>query len=131
MQNSFKSGDRQVYKKVVQESETARFESGEVHPFYGTFALARDAEWAGRLFVLKMKEKDEEGIGTYVNVKHLSPALVGEEVVITATLENVEGTKVDCSFVAHVGDRKIASGTTGQMILKKDKIEEMKKRING
>ena len=128
MHNPFEIGDIKTYQKTVLENETAKFESGEVHPFYGTFALARDAEWAGRLFVLEMKEEDEEGIGTFVNIKHISPALVGEEVRIDAILDEVTGRRVNCTFRAYVGERLIAEGSTGQMILKKSKVEEIKKQ---
>ena len=82
MKTPFKIGDTKTYSKVVGADETARFESGEVHPFYGTFALGRDVEWAGRLFVLEMKEEHEEGIGTFLYVDHHAPAFVGETVSI-------------------------------------------------
>jgi predicted thioesterase len=64
MKHLFKQGDVKRYSKVVSIDELASFESGTVHEVYSTFALARDAEWSGRLFVLEMKEEDEEGIGT-------------------------------------------------------------------
>lgn len=131
MKNPFKPGDIKHYEKTVGKSETARFESGEVHPFYGTFALGRDAEWSTRLFVLEMKEEDEEGIGTYLTIKHLSPAMVGDRVTFTATLEKVEGTDVHCTFAAQVEGRRIAEGTTGQRILKKEQIEKIKRKIGG
>lgn len=121
MINPFKTGDRKYYTKVVAEDETASFESGEVHPFYGTFALGRDAEWVCRLFVLEMKEEGEEGIGTYLNIEHLGPALVGEEVKLTGILDRVEGRNVHCSFEAHCKGKVIARGTTGQHILTEQK----------
>ena len=99
------SKSKKTYIKKVRKDETATFESGEVHPFYGTFALGKDVEWAGRLFVLDMKEEDEEGIGTFLHVDHHSPAMVGEEVTITCQIEKLEGTKMTCSFIAKVGDR--------------------------
>lgn len=120
-----------TFEKVVGADETARFESGEVHPFYGTFALGRDAEWSSRLFVLRMKEEDEEGIGTYLNVRHRSPALVGDVVKFVATLEKVDGNSVHCKFAASVGDRTIAEGETGQQILKKEQLERIKNKISG
>lgn len=129
MKDIFKIGDTKQYIKTVKADETAAFESGEVHPFYGTFALGRDVEWAGRLFVLEMKEEHEEGIGTYLHVNHHSPALVGDEVTITSKIESIEGRKIDTSFTVYVGDRLIAKGKTGQMILRKTKIEEMKQKI--
>ena len=66
MINPFQPGDVKSFVHVVTEADTARFDSGEVHNVYSTFALARDAEWSGRLFVLEMKEEGEEGIGTAI-----------------------------------------------------------------
>ncbi|MFT5513464.1 MAG: fluoroacetyl-CoA thioesterase, partial [Bacteroidia bacterium] len=88
----------------------------------------RDAEWVGRLFVLDMLEEDEEGIGTYLNVKHVSPALIGQTVVFEAEIIEQNGSKMACSFVAKVGDRVIATGSTGQMILKKTQVESIADR---
>ena len=70
MVNSFKAGDKKYFTKVVSENDTATFDPGQVHPVYATFALGRDAEWACRLFVLDMKENDEEGIGTFLHIDH-------------------------------------------------------------
>ncbi len=131
MKNLFKVGDKKVFKRLVEKEDVAKFESGEVHPFYATFALGRDAEWAGRLFVLEMLDEDEEGIGTFLTVKHVSPALVGQEVEITVEITELEGRKINCSFEAKVGERLIATGTTGQMILKKTKVNEIEEKANG
>lgn len=125
MINSFKVGDKKSFIKQVDVTDTATFDSGQVHPVYATFALGRDAEWVCRLFVIEMKEDDEEGIGTFLHVQHHSPALIGSEVVFTATLEAVEGNNVTCTFEAHVNQRLIASGKTGQKILKKEKLERL------
>lgn len=100
-----------------------------VHPFYATFALGRDAEWACRQFVLEMKEADEEGIGVFLDVKHHSPALLGETATITATIYELRGNAINCDFAVKVGDRLIADGRTGQKILKKEKVEALKQAI--
>lgn len=118
----FQLGSVKTYTKLVEQADTASFESGEVHPVYATFALGRDAEWACRLFVLEMKEDDEEGIGTFLKIEHASPALLGSTVVFEATLQSAIGNSVICSFTAKVGDRVIAFGETGQKILKKVKL---------
>ena len=75
MHNPFQEGDSKTFTHLVTEPDIARFESGTVHEVYSTFALARDAEWSGRLFVLEMKEEHEEGIGTGITITHHSPAL--------------------------------------------------------
>lgn len=121
----FAIGDTKEYRHMVIDSDAARFDSGEVHPVYSTFSIARDAEWAGRLFVLEMKETDEEGIGTGITVHHNAPALMGQEVVIVATLTEVNRNEIIVDYTAHVADRLIATGKTWQKILKKDKIERL------
>jgi fluoroacetyl-CoA thioesterase len=119
----FKPGDTKQFRKTVRPDETARFESGEVHPVYATFAVARDAEWVCRLFVLDMKEQGEEGIGTMVSVFHESPALVGSDVVFTATVKALERNAIACSYEAHCGERRVAYGEQVQKILPLEKIE--------
>lgn len=121
----FKTGSTKTFSKTVSSADTATFDSGTVHPVYATFSIARDAEWACRLFVLEMKEADEEGIGTFVHVNHHAPALINETVVFTATIKSINGNEIICSFAAHVGTRLIASGRQGQKILKKEKIERL------
>ncbi len=126
----YKIGDTETFSRVVSSEDLARFESGIVHPVYSTFALVRDAEWSGRLFVLCMREEDEEGIGTGITVEHLAPALEGDEVVFTSTLKSVEGTEVITGYVAMVEDRCIARGTQKQRILKREKIKALLGNIN-
>jgi fluoroacetyl-CoA thioesterase len=123
MINPFQTGD--IFLHTVTQEDAARFPTGEVHNVYSTFALARDAEWAGRLFVLEMKETDEEGIGTAVTVSHHSPALIGETVTITSTLGEVKGNEIITPYEAKVGDRLVASGETKQKILKKEKLDRL------
>src|ERR1041384_3939244 len=125
MKCPFTLGNTKSFSHVVTQEDTARFESGEVHAVYATFAIARDAEWAGRLFVLDMKEEDEEGIGTAVIINHHSPALLGETVIFTSTLQEVKGNEIITPFEAKAGNRLIATGLTKQKILKKQKLEHL------
>lgn len=129
MKQLYSIGDTKVYKHAVTEADTATFAVGKVHPVYATFALTRDAEWAGRLFVLDMLDEGEEGIGTFVEVVHKGPALVSSVVDITATIESIQGNELVCSFVARVGERLIAKGRTGQKILERTRIEQLFKGL--
>lgn len=121
----FQIGSTKIFTKLVEQADTAVFDSGGVHPVYATFALGRDAEWACRLFVLEMKEEQEEGIGTFLKIEHSSPALIGQTVVFEATLQSAIGNSVICSFTAKVGDRLVAYGETGQKILTKEKLNSI------
>ncbi|MBL7865144.1 MAG: hypothetical protein JNK10_09725 [Cyclobacteriaceae bacterium] len=123
MKNIFAIGDQKVYKKIITRDDEAAFHGERVHPVYATFALARDFEWSSRLFFIEMKEKDEEGVGTLLHIEHKGPAFAGEEVVITATVEKQEGMELICAIEAKVGSRMIATGRTGQRMLK---VEQLK-----
>ena len=131
MINPFKKGDTRLFERKVTEVDTAAFDSGMVHPVLATFALGRDAEWVCRLFVLEMKEAEEEGIGTFLEIKHQSPAFVGDVVMYTGIFEELQGNHILCSFKAHVGERLIAFGKTGQKILKKEKINQLFNQLRG
>ncbi|MHB1277274.1 MAG: thioesterase family protein [Bacteroidia bacterium] len=129
MKNPFQTGAVQNFERRVRPEDSAIFDSGEVHPVYATFALGRDAEWVCRLFVLEMKDDDEEGIGTYLNIIHHSPALVGQIVKFTGVLKAVKGHEVIATFEAKVGERLIAKGETGQKILKKEKLNHLLSKV--
>lgn len=129
MNNPFSPGDIKKYSKIIGEQEIAEFESGLVHKFYATFFMAKDAEWSTRLFVLDMKEENEEGIGTFIEITHVAPALVNERVDFIAKMEAVQGNEIICSFEASVGDRIIGVGRTGQKILSKEKLNRLITRL--
>lgn len=103
----------------------AAFDGEVVHPVCATFTLAREIEWATRQFVLEMRGDDEEGIGTFLVIDHKSPAFVGEVIIFTARFYNLIGNELICSFEAKVNDRIIATGKTGQKILKREKINKL------
>lgn len=122
---TYKLGDTTALEFTVTPADLAQFNGVVVHPFYATFSLGRDVEWTCRQFVLAMKEEDEEGIGTFLNIQHKSPAFLGETVTITAEICRLEGHSIDCTFKVCVGERLIAEGEQGQKILKKTKINAL------
>jgi predicted thioesterase len=123
MKNIYKPGDKKLFRKSITNSDVATFNNEVVHTVYATFSLARDAEWTTRLFVLDMKEDDEEGIGTFLSIEHKSPAFVGEEIIFTAWVDHVDGNELICFFEAKVNNRLIAIGKTGQKILSNKKLK--------
>jgi fluoroacetyl-CoA thioesterase len=125
MRNLFRPGDKKVFEKTVTEADFARFEAGLVHPVCATFSLAQAVEWASRLFVLEMKDADEEGIGTMLTINHRSPAFLHETIRIEATVKTLARNELICTYEARVGDRLIAEGETGQKVLKKEKLKNL------
>jgi len=126
---TFEAGEVRQLSLTVQAADTAAFAAGQVHPVYATFAVARDAEWACRQFVLEGKGPNEEGIGTFVEVQHHSPAKPGTQVTYTATVESHERGHLICRWEARAGERLLASGRTGQKVLPKERLEELFARL--
>jgi len=126
----FHPGDQKVYRKVVVPDDRAAFHGELLHSVCSTFALARDFEWSSRLFFLEMKEKDEEGVGTFLSIDHKSPAFVGDELIFTATVESIRVNELICNIEVTCGERLIATGKTGQKMFKKDKLKMIFTRPN-
>jgi predicted thioesterase len=121
----FKPGDKKQTSYVVQYRDVAAFNDEVVHPVCATFTLAREIEWSTRQFVLDMREDDEEGIGTFLSVDHKGPAFIGECITFHAWVEQLEGNELICGYEARIGERLIASGRTGQKILKREKLQKL------
>ena len=122
MKAIFKPGDTKVYTTQVKTKDQATFHGEVLHAVCSTFALARDIEWSSRLFFVEMKESDEEGVGTFLEITHRTPAFVGETIVITATVKSLTGNELLCDIEVKCVDRIIATGKTGQRMLKKDRL---------
>ncbi|HTH57993.1 MAG TPA: hypothetical protein VL728_18225 [Cyclobacteriaceae bacterium] len=126
MKDIFKPGDKKSFTRKVTEADQAIFQDQKVlHPVCSTFALARDFEWSSRLFFIEMKEDDEEGVGTMLTIEHKSPAFVGEEVEFSATVDTIIKNELICLIEAKVGDRVVATGKTGQKMLKREKLSQL------
>jgi predicted thioesterase len=118
----FKEGDQKHHSFIVTPADVASFNGTVVHEVCATFTLAREIEYTSRLFVLDMQSADEEGIGTELSITHLAPSFVGECVNIVATLTRLNHEEVLCTYIARVGDRIVAKGSTGQKVFQKDKL---------
>ncbi len=121
----FEIGDRISISHVVSGKDVAAFNGVTIHDVCSTYALAREIEWSSRQFVLKMKEEDEEGIGTHLTIDHKGPAFVGELIEIEAVLTELNDNELICSITAKVKNRIVATGKTGQKVLKKTAIKEI------
>jgi len=125
MKNIPRVGDRKTYKRKVLPEDQAIFHGELLHGVCSTFALGRDMEWSSRLFFIEMKEDDEEGVGTHLTIDHHHPAFVGDELEITATVASLLGNELICDIEVKVGNCDIATGRTGQKMLKKDKLKKI------
>jgi fluoroacetyl-CoA thioesterase len=121
----FKSGDSKQARYRVTSEDVASFHGEIVHAVCSTFTIAREVEWATRQFVLEMREDHEEGVGTHISIDHKGPAFIGDEIVFTSRVETIQNHEIICSFEASVNGRIIATGKTGQKILKRDDLKRI------
>ena len=129
MNKNFEIGSVRTYQTQVTNEKLARFDTGLVHPVYSTFALGHDVEWTCRHFVLEMKEEHEEGVGSYLSIEHMSPAPLHSLVTISATLTEVNGNEVICSYKVYVEDRLVAQGIQKQRILNKVRFTKLLQKL--
>jgi predicted thioesterase len=125
MESRLRIGDKRTFVCQVSPNDVAAFDSGVVHPVCSTFSLAKNIEWASRLFVIDIKNEDEEGIGTMLHIEHFSPALVGHKITYDAVVTSFEKNELLCDVSVTINNRVIAKAKTGQKILKKDKINQI------
>lgn len=117
-----------THQFIVKPSDCPDFGDGTLHPVLSTYALAREAEWAGRLILLDLKSDDQEGIGTSVTVEHHRAAKVGTIVTIQAELVAFDGRKMTVNYHATADGKLVATGTTGQALVLKSDLERIYNR---
>ncbi|MFT6054198.1 MAG: putative thioesterase [Roseivirga sp.] len=125
MKNKSLLGQTKTHRYKVREEDFASFESVIVHSVVSTFALGREMEWASRLFAIEMREKEEEGIGTFLEIRHLSPAIKGADLIIKAKLTGIVNNEIVCEVEVLQGERIIANGRTGQKMVKTTKLMQI------
>lgn len=118
----FVPGYEKRYSFTVTEADLAMFNGILIHKVCSTFALAREAELAGRLLLIDFLQPGDEGIGTMLEIRHLAPAFQGSLVEITASVYSLQANELVCFFRAISGKKVVAEGKTGQKIISKEKL---------
>lgn len=117
-----KEGMTLTQQKVVNESETAaKVASGALEVFSTPMLIAFMENTA---FNLAQKElgEGETTVGISVNIKHMKANLVGDEVVCTATLEKIDGKRLDFSVKVLHGETLVGEGEHSRFIINEEKF---------
>ncbi|MDA8346435.1 MAG: hypothetical protein M0Z66_13275 [Thermaerobacter sp.] len=108
----------------VAESMQAAFDGRLIHPVLSTAWLVHHLEWASRLVLEPALGPGEEGVGVGVDIRHLGPAPVGEQVQVQATaVEQREGLLI-CDVRAECRGACVATGRVFQAILDRGRLRE-------
>jgi fluoroacetyl-CoA thioesterase len=98
-------------KFVVEESHLIDFAHDGMPEILSTPWLIWFLEHAARNAVLPLLEPGESTVGIVVNVQHLAATPLGENVVCTARVINVDGPQISFQLEAHDEHEPIARGT--------------------
>src|SRR5512140_2956837 len=96
---------------VVAAEHAIDFAQGEMPPVLSTPWLIWFLEHAARAAVLPLLESGESTVGVEIEVRHLAPTPVGQEVICQARVIFVEGTRITYQVEAHDPRELIARGT--------------------
>ncbi|MBX2942333.1 MAG: hypothetical protein KF860_08295, partial [Cyclobacteriaceae bacterium] len=58
-------------------------------------------------------------------IDHLSPAFIGEQLEVIATVAQLNGNELICNIEVKTKNRLVARGKTGQRMLKKEKLNRL------
>lgn len=125
MKPGLKEGQSASIEVTVTTDMFAQFDGSVVHRAYSTVSMIYHMEWASRLIILPFLEDDEEGMGSAVRVKHLSPSSVGSKLTITAILSELKGNNVKTNVTVKNGEKLVGIGEVKQVILLKNKIARL------
>lgn len=104
-------------KKVVGESDTAQNVGSGTLPVFATPMMVALMENAAMKAAEQLLQEGESTVGSELNIKHLRPTAIGEEVSATAVLTAQEGRKLTFSVVATDKNGTIGEGTHVRYII--------------
>ncbi len=126
MKPGLRRGAEATVRVVVTPDMLATFEElGPVHPLYATWSMIRHMELACRKIIMPYLQPDEDAVGYSINVTHLAPTAVGDQVTARAHLVKISGRKIFCTVEAVNSKEKIGEGTQVQMLVRKDRLERL------
>jgi fluoroacetyl-CoA thioesterase len=127
MKSSLVAGLSATRRYEVDKGRTIGFMGDEAR-VYNTPALIYDMEVTARDLLLEHSDANEDSVGTRVEVDHMAPALMGQWVEITVTIEEVKGPAVAFSFTARDSLDNIGRGVHKRFVVS---VEQTKKRLAG
>ena len=108
---------------TVKPEQTIDF-MGEECRVYATPALLNDIEHACRDLIFENTPEGEDSVGTTVSIAHMAPTLVGMDVDVTVTIDEVDGRKVALSIVAKDSLDTICKGRHERFVVNVEKTRQ-------
>ncbi|MBO5720888.1 MAG: thioesterase family protein [Bacteroidales bacterium] len=109
-------------RKIVSEGDTAQSVGSGTLSVFSTPMMVALMENAAMKAAEQLLSEEDTTVGSELNVKHLRPTTVGEEVEATATLTSQEGRKLTFSVVVTDKNGTIGEGTHIRYIVNIEKF---------
>ena len=109
-------------KKVVEEVDTAQSVGSGTLPVLATPMMVALMENAAMNAAEKLLSEEDTTVGSELNIRHLRPTAVGEEIEATAILTLQEGRKLTFSVTASDKNGTIGEGTHVRYIVNIEKF---------
>ena len=111
MKDGLRVGSEGECQFVVKAKHAIDFADEAMPAVLSTPWLIWFLEHAARNAVLPVLEPGESTVGVVINVQHIAPTPLGEEVVCRARVISVDGPQVSFQIEAHDEHEQIARGT--------------------
>ena len=109
-------------QKIVRVCDTAQSAGSGNLPVFATPIMVALMENAAMKAAEQLLQEGESTVGSELNIKHLRPTAIGEEVSATAVLTAQEGRKLTFSVVATDKNGTIGEGTHVRYIINAKKF---------
>ncbi len=93
MKDTLKAGVAHEETIAIDEDRTIAFMGDELR-VYATPLMVRDIEQTCRELLLPHHDDGEDSVGARVEIDHLGPTLIGQNVTVRAEVAEVEGPRV-------------------------------------
>lgn len=128
MKEGLEIGDSTSFTVEVTKDMFAQFEGEVVHPAYSTVSMVYHMEWISRQLLVPYLEEHEEGMGSAVNVKHISPSGLGTTIEVKAIVTSVKKKELITEVELRNEYGLIGKGEVKQTVLPEKIIEEKLKK---
>ena len=111
-----------IEKKVMAGDTAAGIGSGTLDFLLSTPAIIEEIINISAKMLNVLLPEGYITVGRYIELTHLKPTFVGEEITITVTVENITGNSIRLSFVINDTYGLIGRGTHERIIASNEKL---------